>query len=113
MRTLFEGCRAVLSDIGLSTTYLAFAVTHHAYVRNRVPQVGQTKTPYKLLYGLPPDVSNVRQFGCSAVSYEPSKHGKLGVKGHRTRFLAVVRGGYALHFLETGSIVFKRHVIFN
>jgi hypothetical protein len=112
MRTLFEGCRAVLFDLGLPAYYWAFAVSHQAYVRNRVPRAGQSKTPYELLFGKPPDISEVRQFGCSAIYYEQSEHGKLGAKGHRARFMGVVRGGYAQHCLESGKLVFKCHVVF-
>jgi hypothetical protein len=42
----------------------------------------------------------------------PTDAGKLGAKGHRARFLGVVSGSYVLHCLESGKIVFKRHVIF-
>jgi hypothetical protein len=112
MRTLFEGVRAILLDIGLPAYYWAFAVAYHAYLRNRVPRRGETRTPYEVLYGAKPDISHVHQFGCSAIYYERTDGGKLAATGHRARFLGVVAGGFGLHCLESKRLVFKRHVRF-
>jgi len=56
----------MVSNVGLTRTFLAEAVNTACYLINCGPYTGiNLKTPYELLSGKPADYSNLRAFGCT------------------------------------------------
>jgi transposase InsO family protein len=69
-RTLLERTRALL--LGSSTPDgLWGAVKTAAYLRNRSPVAGQSKTTQELRFGMCPDVTHLRIFGRKAYVFLP------------------------------------------
>ncbi|KAH9684673.1 DNA (cytosine-5)-methyltransferase 1B [Citrus sinensis] len=85
-RTIIERVRYMLLNANLSKGFWAEAVTTAAYLINRSPSSALGfKTPQELWSGKPPDLTNLRIFGCPA--YAHIKQGKLepkAVKGDVT-----------------------------
>ena len=68
-RTLCNLVRCLLSDAKLLRYYWPQALNVAVYIKNRVltkavTNAASDKTPYERLYGLKPDISNLRVFGC-------------------------------------------------
>ena len=64
-RTIMEKVRAMLLDSGMPKFLWAEAVTHAVYLKNRTwtRTIGNT-TPYEILYGHKPNLSNLHTWGC-------------------------------------------------
>jgi transposase InsO family protein len=71
-RTLMDRVRAMLLDSCLPAALWGEAVVAACYVRNRSPvsEVSQ-QTPWGLFCDCPPDVSNLRVFGCKVHAHVP------------------------------------------
>ena len=77
------------------------AVCSAAYIRNRVITTATGVTPYERWYGEKQDVSNFRDFGCSACAHVPvpdSSRQKLDQKAGKMRFVGycLTQKGYRL-----------------
>lgn len=53
-------------------SFFAEAICSAAYICNRVIKSATGITPFELLYGKKPDVSNFRAFGCTAYAHVPT-----------------------------------------
>jgi len=59
------GMRAMLHDSGLPPRFWAKAMTTFMYLQNQMPtKANDSKTLFELFYGMKPDVSHIRAFGC-------------------------------------------------
>ena len=68
--TLIERVRCMLLNANLSKGFWAEAATPAAYLINRSPSSALGfKTPQELWSGKPPDLSNLRIFGCPAYAH--------------------------------------------
>lgn len=65
-RTLMERVLAVMADSELEQQWWAKAALTANYLSNRVPQRGQSMTPFEAFYGRQPNVTDLRVFGCPA-----------------------------------------------
>ena len=75
-----------------------------------------SRTPWELLYGHKPDVSNLRVFGCTAYAQVPCKlRRKLDARSVRGRLIGYPAGtkGYRILLDDTGDIICSRDVIFD
>lgn len=65
-RTIQEMARSMLAHADLSTRFWAEAVMTSAYTLNRLPcqPYHRDKTRFEAYYGVKPDISNMRTFGC-------------------------------------------------
>ena len=61
--TILEKVRAVLLDCGLDKCFWNFAVEYCAFVKNRLPCQPHGRTPFEVVFGQKPDVSNIHIFG--------------------------------------------------
>lgn len=77
-RTVVEKARCMLFDAKINTSFWAEAVSTAIYLINRLPSSGTGKTPYEIWYGRKPDLTQLRVFGCKAMSHVP--------KANRTKF---------------------------
>jgi len=89
IRTVFERVLAVLSDTKLPKKLWTEILQTVIYVKNRSPvrPLG-SKTPYEVLYGKKPDLSNLRIPGYIAYAIIPKeKRGKSDFHASRARYL--------------------------
>jgi hypothetical protein len=87
----------------------------HIQVRTALP--GRC-TPYELTCGRRPDVTNLRIFGCEALSYvEKTKRSKLQPKVERAIYLGISpdhsHDTYKLLRISNNETIFRRNVYFN
>nr|GEZ58359.1 ribonuclease H-like domain-containing protein [Tanacetum cinerariifolium] len=74
-KTLIEAARTMLADSKLPTMFWTKAVSTACYVLNRVLVTSpHNKTPYALLTGNIPSVSNFKPFGCHVTILNTSDH---------------------------------------
>lgn len=83
---------------------------------NRLPsRVLEWKTPYKVLFGEPPDMSILQPFGCFAyaANISPTKR-KFDSRSHKCVFLGydLLHKGYFLYDLNTHKTFTSRDVKF-
>lgn len=93
-----------------------FCVQHAVHVINRIPSpLLKSKSPYELLFKLPPTLLHLKVFGC--LSYATT------IQAHRTKFDSRARKcvfigykdgtkGYILYDLHSHNIFLSRNVIF-
>ena len=55
--------RSILLESKMPKSFWPYAFTCACYLRNRLPNRGR-RTPYELFFGVAPDVSLLRVFGC-------------------------------------------------
>lgn len=115
-RTLLERVRCLLSNAGLSKEFWGEAVMTAAYLVNRCPSSTISfKTPLEKWTDKPPNLENLRVFGC--VAYAHSREGKLDKRAKKCMFLGYPQGiiGYRLWYLEKGEekCLISRDVVFD
>ncbi|KAH9781363.1 Integrase catalytic domain-containing protein [Citrus sinensis] len=115
-RTLVERVRCMLFNANLSKHFWAEAVTTAAYLVNRSPSVAlHFKTPQEVWSGKPPDLSNLRVFGCLA--YAHINQGKLEPKAVKGYFIGYPEGvkGYKIWCIDgkPSRTLISRDVVFD
>ena len=74
-RTIMEAARSMQTAAALPKSYWGLAVQTAVYLRNRSPsRVLGNVTPFEAYYGVKPDLSHLRVFGCTAHTLDTSKH---------------------------------------
>jgi transposase InsO family protein len=106
-RTILERTRAMLLDANMPQELWAEAAVTANYIRVRTPTTGETKTPYELLNGHPPDVSNMRVFGATAYAHVPKeKRNKLDAVSRPGRVVGYSTNAKAYRILlEEGGVL--------
>jgi len=87
-----------------------------AYIRNCVTTTSTGQTPYERWYGIIPDVSHMRVFGCTAYAHIPeADRKKLDKKSNKLKFLEYGESqkGYRLLDMAKQKLIISRDVIFN
>jgi hypothetical protein len=115
LRTLQDGIRVMLSESGLGQQYWCFAAYHCTRIYNRLPYSVLECTPWEACFGVVPDVSDVRVFGCHAFVHLPNakQTNKLSERAVPARYLgkALSTGGDNFA-LDNGEIGVYRHASF-
>ena len=89
--TLVENVRCKLFNANMSKHFWAEAVTIAAYLVNRSPSSAlQFKSPQEVWLKKPPDLSNLKIFGC--IAYTHINQGKLEPKGIKGYFIGYLKG---------------------
>ncbi|GAA5905816.1 hypothetical protein JCM5296_001277 [Sporobolomyces johnsonii] len=91
-RSLFDTTRTLLADSRLPLSFWPYAFRSAVYLYNRSPTIAlKNVTPFEAFHGSPPDLSNLRAWGCVAylhVSPEAaSSHHKLAPRAVKARFI--------------------------
>lgn len=115
-QTILERVRCLLSNAKLPKTFWGEAAATACYLINRCPSTAiGLKTPQELWTGKPPDLSNLKVFGCTAFAHV--KEGKLDPRAKKCIFLGYPHGvkGYKLwsHEEGKGRCLVSRDVVFN
>ncbi|KAH9679839.1 hypothetical protein KPL71_026297 [Citrus sinensis] len=115
-RTLIEKVRCMLFNANLSKHFWAEAITTAAYLVNRSPSATlHFKTPQEVWSGKPPDLSNLRVFGCLA--YAHINQGKLEPKAVKVYFIGYPEGvkGYKIWCIDgkPSRTLISRDVVFD
>jgi hypothetical protein len=116
-RVIVEMARSMMLGANLPTSYWADAVVCAAYILNRFPtKVLDGTTPMEALLETPPDISNLRVFGCKVQALVPKEHRKkLDAKTRNGIFVGYASGGaYLVHIPHhgTGETITARTVVF-
>ena len=116
-RVLGERSRAMLS---VTPKYLwaeSMKTTTYVYNRSLSPSdPTATRTPFELLYGIVPDVSNLRVFGCIAYMYNfDTSKSKLDDRAIKGTFVGYdsTSSAYLIYIHETKTVRRSGHVSFN
>ena len=109
--------RALLFQANLPKLFWSFAVSHAAFIINRITSpVLDNHTPYELLHNKPPDLSMLRVFGslCFASTLTHNRS-KLDSRARKCISLGHKPGtkGYILFDLQSRETFVSRHVIFH
>ena len=84
--TLLDGVRAVLVASGLPTFLWGEALNYIVWIRNRSPTKAlDGKTPYEVLYGHPPNISGLHEWG--SLCWVARKHSKLADRADEGRWM--------------------------
>ncbi|GAA0168009.1 hypothetical protein LIER_22827 [Lithospermum erythrorhizon] len=113
-QTLLEKGRSMLSNVGLTRTFWAEAVSTPCYLINRGPHTSiNLKTPYELWSGKSADYSNLRVFGCTV--YYHVNEGKLEPRVKKGVFEGYGDGvqGYRIWSPSVRRIILSRNVVFD
>ena len=116
-RVLGEKCRAMLIGANLPLSLWAECMKTATYITNRViSPTHRCKTPYELIYGAKPDVSNLRAFGCIAYYYNfdvnRKKLDNKALKGVLVGY-DLQSASYLVYAPETRTVKKTGHVLFN
>src|SRR5215471_4504867 len=115
-RTHLDMTRAILIDDGLPKNLWAEAKRHSIWLRNRVPTraLPNGKTPHEMGTGEKPNLSNLRQFGCTAW-VKNLDAGKLDPRTVEGRFLGYDEEskGYRIYWPQKRSVTVERDVYFD
>ena len=111
-RTIMESTRSMLTAAGLPKQYWGFAVRCAVYLRNRCPSKLLNKvTPFEAYFGLKPDLSILRVFGCKTLALVTKDHDKLEAKTVpliMVGYSETVKGGLCLFNPDTKRMVHRR-----
>ncbi|GKB93465.1 retrovirus-related pol polyprotein from transposon TNT 1-94, partial [Tanacetum coccineum] len=115
-RTLIEAARTMLADLFLPNTFWAEAVSTACYVLNRVLVTKpQNKTPYELITGKIPIISNIRPFECHVTILNTIDHlGKFNGKSDEGFLVgySLQSKAFRVYNLETKRVEENLHITF-
>lgn len=115
--TLSELRDALIADSGLKKAYWAEAVMHGAYLCNIMCSDGG-KSPWELLKGTKPDISNLHVWGCTCFVKIPNakrRKGQLPAKAEVGKFVGYAQPNFKAFrvLLPDGRVTTSRDVSFD
>ena len=119
IRTITERARSLLFLSGLEPArYWSDAISASTEIQNVLASATDPTSPMEKAIGHRPDISGFRLFGCLALSYvEKDKRHKFDPKFERCINLGPSpmhsHLTYALLILQTETVIYRRHVVFN
>jgi hypothetical protein len=116
IRTIFEWVLSVLSDSKLPKRLWPEILQTVIYVKNRSPaSVPGSKTPFEMLYGRKPVLSELKIPGCIAYAIiPPEKRSKMDMHASRARYLGPEASNqHRLYEESSGRVIFARDVVFD
>ena len=119
-RTLIDMARSMMIRLNGNMTERLWgeAINTANYIRNRVVTRSsrEQKTPYEIIFGKRPDVSNLRIFGCAAYVHIPKQKlaGKFAARAEEGILVGYCKGNaYRIYLNKSGKVVFSQDVDFN
>lgn len=112
-RLILQLIRSMLIDSGVETKYWPYAAAVAEYTLNRSPTKanGLKATPYEIVYGVKPNVSELHPFGCTVMTQIP-KEVRVNEATKRRRVGQIKLGPVAkfgIHFgyTNTGYVIYE------
>ena len=109
-KSVLEIARALLFDAKIHKKYWKYAVLYANYLRNRTTMIknsegedGRRKTPHELWMGYPPDLSNLRAWGCRVLYHDNSLDTKLDSRVAEGTFLMYGKSDKQYYVLPRGG----------
>ncbi|KAJ9509372.1 hypothetical protein QJQ45_001839 [Haematococcus lacustris] len=113
-RTIFEKARNILHAADISLSFWAHAVKYANHVRCLLPVLGQPLTPWEAFYGVKPDLSGLRVFGCRVWLHVPDqKRSKLQPKLVEGLFIGYQPGSKAYLVLVDSRETYSKDTVFD
>ncbi|KAJ9520535.1 hypothetical protein QJQ45_007415 [Haematococcus lacustris] len=113
-RTIFEKARSIIHSADISLSFWAHAVKFANHVRCLLPVSGQPLTPWEAFYGVKPDLSGLRVFGCRVWLHIPDhQRSKLQAKSIEGLFLGYEPGSKAYRVLVNGRETCSKDIVFD
>ncbi|KAJ9507214.1 hypothetical protein QJQ45_004776 [Haematococcus lacustris] len=113
-RTIFEKARSILYAADMSLSFWAHAVVFANHVRCQLPVSGQPLTPWEAFYGVKPDLSGLRVFGCRVWLHVPDhQRSKLHAKSVEGLFIGYEPGSKAYKVLVNGRETCSKDIVFD
>ncbi|KAJ9514290.1 hypothetical protein QJQ45_012314 [Haematococcus lacustris] len=113
-RTIFEKARSILHAANISLSFWAHAVKYANYIRCLLPVSGQPLTPWEAFYGVKPDLSGLRVFGCRVWLHVPDhKRSKLQSKSVEGLFIGYQPGSKAYLVEVNGRETCSKDIVFD
>jgi transposase InsO family protein len=113
-QTLLKRIRALTHASGLPKSLWGEALRHAAWLKNRTAtRALDGKTPFKALYGRPPDLSTLRIWGSQVWVHSPGKS-KLDMHAREARWLRhdVDAKAHRVFWTSTGTVAVERNIYF-
>jgi hypothetical protein len=92
-RTTFESAHAMLNESGLPNIFWVYAAEYSTYVYNCLPTETSSgyMSPIQARYGIIPDVSRLRRFGCTCYCHIPTETREKGFidKAYKCYFIGI------------------------
>ena len=109
-KIVLEIARALLFDAKVHKKYWKYAVLYANYLRNRTTMIkdsedenGRRKTPHELWFGYPPDLSNLRAWGCRVLYYDSNPDSKLDIHVAEGTFIMYGKSDKLYYVLPRGG----------
>ncbi|KAJ9520414.1 hypothetical protein QJQ45_000170 [Haematococcus lacustris] len=113
-RTIFEKARNIIHSADISLSFWAHAVKFANHVRCLLPVSGQPLTPWEAFYGVKPDLSGLRVFGCRVWLHVPDhQRSKLQAKSVEGLFIGYEPGYKAYRVLVNGRETCSKDIVFD
>ncbi|KAJ9530247.1 hypothetical protein QJQ45_023534 [Haematococcus lacustris] len=113
-RTIFEKARSIIHSADISLSFWAHAVKFANHVRCLLPVSGQPLTPWEAFYGVKPDLSGLRVFGCRVWLHVPDhQRSKLQAKSVEGLFIGYEPGSKAYRVLVNGRETCSKDIVFD
>ena len=116
LRHILDTIRALLFSAKVPAPFWGEAALHAVHAINRIPSpVIHNQTPYKRLFGSPPDYRHLRSFGSACfVLLQPHEHNKLEPRSRLCCFLGYgeTQKEYRCYDLVSHRLRVSRNVVF-
>ena len=116
-RTIVESARSTIHFSNVPKDFWAEAVNTAVYLKNRSPSVAlKEETPYECMFGVKPNVSSLKIFGCIAhVHIDSQARKKFDMKSRKAIFVGYPEGtkGFKLYDPVVKRFLCSRDVIFD
>ncbi|KAJ9505356.1 hypothetical protein QJQ45_008945 [Haematococcus lacustris] len=112
-RTLEECVRAMTQAAGTPKHLWGEALRTAADLHNLSAVSGKPCTPHELMFGVKPDVSHLRVWGCPAYVHDPMPASKLDSRFVKGVFVGYERGGKTYRVWAEGRIYVSKSVVFD
>jgi hypothetical protein len=112
-QTLGQMVRCLLHSSGLGPEYWLFAIQHAIYLKNRLPHMAIGHTPYQAYTGKPPNMEQLRVFGCPVVIKNPGRRPtKLDIHTSNGRFLGYTATTKNIYYMDNQTRRIKsQHIV--
>jgi len=117
-RTIMEMVRCMLFDARLGKEFWGYAALTAVHIINRLPgRTHDNKTPFEIWFGVPPAISHLRVFGCSAYRHIPAAtRRKLDPRAQKCRLIGYQEESgsrvYRVYDEGTKQVLITRDVVF-